>query len=53
MVLFANIKDLFLGCQIEPFIPEWLLEESDYDSKVGLSVPITKIDMFDVCIDVQ
>jgi hypothetical protein len=48
VALFANIKDLFLGCQVEPFIPEWLLDESDYNSQVGLSVPITKIDMFDV-----
>lgn len=45
-VLFINIKDLFCGCQIEPFIPEWLFEESDVDSKMGISVPIDVIDMF-------
>jgi hypothetical protein len=47
-VLFANIKDLFCGCQIEPFIPEWLFKEDDVNSKVGIEIPITSIDMFGV-----
>lgn len=45
-LLFLNIKDLFCGCQIEPFIPEWLFQESDGDSTIGISVPIPIIDMF-------
>ena len=45
-VLFLNIKDLFCGCQIEPFIPEWLFEENDNDSSMGISIPIDVIDMF-------
>jgi hypothetical protein len=44
--LFANIKGLFSGCQIDPFIPEWLLDESDKNSDMGISVPISAIDMF-------
>ena len=45
-VLFLNIKDLFCGCQIEPFIPEWLFEENDNNSSMGISIPIDVIDMF-------
>ena len=45
-VLFLNIKDLFCGCQIEPFIPEWLFDEQDENSNIGISVPIGAIDMF-------
>lgn len=45
-VLFLNIKDLFCGCQIEPFIPEWFFDEQDENSNMGISVPIGAIDMF-------
>lgn len=45
-VLFLNIKDLFCGCQIEPFIPQWLFDEQDQNSNMGISVPLGAIDMF-------
>lgn len=45
-VLFLNIKDLFCGCQIEPFIPQWFLDEQDQNSNMGISIPLEVIDMF-------
>ena len=45
-LLFLNIKDLFCGCKIEPFIPEWFFDEGDPNSDMGLSIPISTIDMF-------
>lgn len=47
-ILFLNIKDLFLGCTIDPFIPEYLIEETDMDSSIGIKVPVSAIDMFGV-----
>jgi len=49
-ILFANIKDLFGGCPVEPMIPDWLIEESsvniDGESGKGLKVNIAMIDTF-------
>lgn len=47
-ILFANIKDMFLGCEINPLIPSSLLDTMDSDSSIGISVPIGSIDMFGV-----
>lgn len=47
-ILFANIKDMFLGCEINPLIPSSLLDTMDYDSSIGINVPIGSIDMFGV-----
>lgn len=47
-ILFANIKDMFLGCEINPLIPSSLLDTSDVNSSIGISVPIGSIDMFGV-----
>ena len=47
-ILFANIKDMFLGCEINPLIPSSLLDTMASDSSIGISVPIGSIDMFGV-----
>lgn len=47
-ILFANIKDMFLGCEINPLIPSSLLDTSDVNSSIGISVPIGSIDMFGI-----
>lgn len=47
-ILFANIKDMFLGCEINPLIPSLLLDTMASDSSIGISVPIGSIDMFGV-----
>ena len=48
IVLFANIKDMFLGCEINPLISTSLLDTMDYDSSIGINVPIEAIDMFGI-----
>jgi hypothetical protein len=45
-ILFLNIKDLFCGCKIEPFIPQWFFDKEEQNSNIGISVPLGVIDMF-------
>lgn len=47
-ILFANIKDLFLGCEINPLIPSSLLDTMGSNSSIGINVPIDAIDMFGI-----
>ena len=47
-ILFANIKDMFLGCEINPQIPTSLLDTMASDSSIGINVPIDAIDMFGI-----
>lgn len=47
-ILFANIKDMFLGCEINPLISSSLLDTMSSDSSIGINVPIDAIDMFGI-----
>lgn len=47
-ILFANIKDMFLGCEINPLISSTLLDEQTNTTSIGINVPIGSIDMFGV-----
>lgn len=47
-ILFANIKDLFLGCEINPLISSTLLDGQTNTTSIGINVPIGSIDMFGV-----
>lgn len=47
-ILFANIKDMFLGCEINPLISSSLLDTMASDSSIGINVPIDAIDMFGI-----
>ncbi len=47
-MLFLNIKNMFLGCAVEPFIPYYLLDNLDENESIGLRIPISQIDMFGV-----
>lgn len=47
-LLFANIKNMFLGCAVEPFIPYYLLDNLDENESIGLRIPVSQIDMFGV-----
>jgi hypothetical protein len=47
-ILFANIKDMFLGCEINPLISSTLLDEQTNTTSIGINVPIGSIDMFGI-----
>lgn len=58
-ILFLNIKDLFSGCKIEPFVPSWMIKSETnidnsidnnvfLDNGIGISIPVSSIDMFGV-----